>query len=178
MASASFRMHQKLSDGTYQAIHAETESGVVLRPNGDTVEKTLRQCVLAEDAGGNVPGFIVDADTLDGSTKEEIIASAQAGVDLSSYATKKELSSHTGNTSNPHGVTKAQVGLGNVDNTADAQKSVNYANSAGSANTASTATGMANSNPGTASLKNIYAGTADIGAGAGLATGTIYLVYE
>ena len=138
MASATYRMHQKLSDGTYQAIHAETESGVVLRPNGDTVEKTLRQCVLA----------------------------------------KEELSSHTGNTSNPHGVTKAQVGLGNVDNTADAQKSVNYANSAGSANTASTATGMANSNPGTASLKNIYAGTADIGAGAGLATGTIYLVYE
>ena len=134
MPSATYRMHQKLSDGSYQAIHAETEAGVVLRPNGETVEQTLRSCVL-----------------------------------------KEELSSHTGNTSNPHGVTKAQIGLGNVDNTADAQKSVNYANSAGTANTA---TGMANSNPGAASLKNIYAGTADIGAGAGLATGTIYLVYE
>ena len=32
--------------------------------------------------------------------------------------------------------TKAEVGLGNVDNTADANKSVNYANSAGSAGTA------------------------------------------
>ena len=88
MASATYRMHQKLSDGTYQAIHAETESGVVLRPNGDTVEKTLRQCVLAEDAGGNVPGFIVDADTLDGSTKEEIISAAQSGVDLSNVDAK------------------------------------------------------------------------------------------
>nr|DAO17345.1 MAG TPA: hypothetical protein [Caudoviricetes sp.] len=31
---------------------------------------------------------------------------------------------HIGNTNNPHGVTKAQVGLGNVDNTADSSKVV------------------------------------------------------
>ena len=31
---------------------------------------------------------------------------------------------HIGNKSNPHGVTKAQVGLGNVDNTADSSKVV------------------------------------------------------
>lgn len=37
------------------------------------------------------------------------------------------LTSHTGNTSNPHGVTKAQVGLGNVDNTADSAKPVSTA---------------------------------------------------
>ncbi len=40
------------------------------------------------------------------------------------------LSTHTGNTSNPHKVTKAQVGLGNVDNTADKDKSVKSATSA------------------------------------------------
>ncbi|MFZ4774631.1 MAG: hypothetical protein ACOYM3_04665 [Terrimicrobiaceae bacterium] len=33
-------------------------------------------------------------------------------------ATSAALTSHTGNTSNPHSVTKAQVGLGNVENTA------------------------------------------------------------
>lgn len=32
--------------------------------------------------------------------------------------------SHIGNESNPHGVTKSQVGLGNVDNTADSSKVV------------------------------------------------------
>lgn len=37
------------------------------------------------------------------------------------------LTSHTGNTSNPHGVTKAQVGLGNVDNTSDVSKPVSTA---------------------------------------------------
>ena len=39
-----------------------------------------------------------------------------------------------------HTHTKAEVGLGNVDNTADANKSVKYATSAGSATTATTAT--------------------------------------
>ena len=36
---------------------------------------------------------------------------------------------------NPHHVTKTDVGLGNVDNTADSAKSVKYATTAGSANT-------------------------------------------
>lgn len=57
-----------------------------------------------------------DATTLGGLTADDWQAKIDAKAD----------SSHT------H--TKAQVGLGNVDNTADANKSVNYANSAGSAN--------------------------------------------
>lgn len=57
-----------------------------------------------------------DATTLGGLTADDWQAKIDAKAD----------SSHT------H--TKAQVGLENVDNTADANKSVNYANSAGSAN--------------------------------------------
>jgi hypothetical protein len=38
-----------------------------------------------------------------------------------------ELSAHSGSTSNPHSVTKTQVGLGNVDNTSDANKPVSSA---------------------------------------------------
>lgn len=45
----------------------------------------------------------------------------------STYATKTELTTHTENTSNPHNVTKEQVGLGNVDNTSDANKPVSTA---------------------------------------------------
>ena len=37
------------------------------------------------------------------------------------------LTSHTGNTSNPHSVTKTQVGLGNVDNTTDLLKPISSA---------------------------------------------------
>ena len=49
-------------------------------------------------------------------------------------AVSNTINTHIANKSNPHGVTKAQVGLGNVDNTADSAKSVKYATSAGSAN--------------------------------------------
>lgn len=45
----------------------------------------------------------------------------------STYATKTELTAHTGNASNPHNVTAAQVGLGNVDNTSDADKPISTA---------------------------------------------------
>lgn len=37
------------------------------------------------------------------------------------------ISNHTGDNNNPHNVTKAQVGLGNVDNTSDANKPVSTA---------------------------------------------------
>lgn len=43
------------------------------------------------------------------------------------YATKDTLTSHTSDNSNPHKVTKGQVGLGNVDNTSDADKPISTA---------------------------------------------------
>lgn len=43
------------------------------------------------------------------------------------YASSSALTSHTGNVSNPHSVTKAQVGLSTVDNTADTAKPVSTA---------------------------------------------------
>jgi hypothetical protein len=42
--------------------------------------------------------------------------------DVDTRATSTALTTHTSNTSNPHSVTKSQVGLGNVDNTSDATK--------------------------------------------------------
>lgn len=47
--------------------------------------------------------------------------------DISGKANVTDLTSHTTNKSNPHGVTKAQVGLGNVDNTSDASKPISTA---------------------------------------------------
>ena len=45
----------------------------------------------------------------------------------STKATKTELQTHVNNTTNPHSVTKAQVGLWNVDNTSDANKPISSA---------------------------------------------------
>ena len=48
-------------------------------------------------------------------------------VNLSGYATTTSLNNHINNTKNPHSVTKAQVGLSNVDNTSDAAKPISTA---------------------------------------------------
>ena len=48
-------------------------------------------------------------------------------VDLSSKGVKDSLDEHIADKANPHNVTKAQVGLGNVDNTADVDKPVSNA---------------------------------------------------
>lgn len=46
---------------------------------------------------------------------------------------RAKLKGHAESTNNPHGVTAEQVGLGNVNNTADSEKHVQYAGEAGSA---------------------------------------------
>ena len=56
--------------------------------------------------------------------------SAQTDNLLSSKADSSVLEAHKGDTSNPHQVTKSQVGLGNVDNTADADKPISTAQKA------------------------------------------------
>lgn len=60
-----------------------------------------------------------------GSQAISTVTGLQTAIDAKADASA--LTSHTGNTSNPHGVTKAQVGLGNVDNTADTAKPVSTA---------------------------------------------------
>lgn len=54
-----------------------------------------------------------------------VSAATQTALNLKADATA--LTSHAGNTSNPHSVTKAQVGLSNVDNTSDANKPLSTA---------------------------------------------------
>lgn len=48
-------------------------------------------------------------------------------VDTQLKARDTSITTHTSNTSNPHSVTKAQVGLGNADNTSDANKPISTA---------------------------------------------------
>ena len=59
-----------------------------------------------------------------GSSYVEISESLAIGTTEGTAFSGKTGNDHVNNTNNPHSVTKAQVGLGNVDNTADADKSV------------------------------------------------------
>lgn len=51
----------------------------------------------------------------------------QAAIDAATSGAASGLATHVANTSNPHAVTKTQVGLSNVDNTSDADKPVSTA---------------------------------------------------
>lgn len=57
------------------------------------------------------------------------LSAADVGADAAGAASgvQTNLTSHTNNKSNPHGVTAAQVGLGNVDNTSDLSKPISTA---------------------------------------------------
>ena len=58
-------------------------------------------------------------------TKENL--ASKSYVDTSSKGVQDKLDNHIANKNNPHKVTKEQVGLGNVDNTADIDKPVSNA---------------------------------------------------
>lgn len=159
------------------------------------------------------------ADVFEGNRKYQINTDAQGKseiLDVTEYAQEGDIfgpedinaitqavEGHLADMENPHGVTAEQVGLGNVDNTADADKTVAVAGKVGTNTvggtatpvymnagtpTACTAYGSATVNKanyagvttvGTASLKNIYAGTGSMTAGStSLTTGNIYLQYE
>jgi hypothetical protein len=81
-------------------------------------------------AGTTVKLAIEELDTEKASTGS-VTAAVAAHVALADphtqYATDVALTAHTGDTANPHSVTKAQVGLGNADNTSDANKPVSTA---------------------------------------------------
>lgn len=75
----------------------------------------------------NVPAnWVADnANEVKTEVNANITATQQAQSDADAAASA--ISTHAANTSNPHGVTKTQVGLGNVDNTSDAGKPVSTA---------------------------------------------------
>ena len=66
---------------------------------------------------------------IEGLISDEAATRAQADTTVNA-----KVDSHIGNKSNPHGVTKAQVGLGNVNNTSDADKPVSTAQATAIAN--------------------------------------------
>lgn len=76
-------------------------------------------------------------DGLMSSEDKELLQSLQKRIDINNTDVdnliglqeelKGDIESHKGNTSNPHKITKAQVGLGNVDNTSDLNKPISTA---------------------------------------------------
>lgn len=90
----------------------------------DTFEAAGLADILAwkNDVTAQISGLSASVATAESNATADI-AAWKAG----HLAELAALISHVGNTSNPHAVTKAQVGLGNVNNTADIDKPISTA---------------------------------------------------
>jgi len=119
---ASGSVNPVTSGGIYNALAIKQ----ALITGGATTITSLNLIVsraLVSDGNGKVAVSAVTSTELgylDGVT-------SAIQTQLNSKASDTNLTAHTGNTSNPHGVTKAQVGLGNVDNTSDTAKPISTA---------------------------------------------------
>ncbi len=109
-----------------EIVIVDTSNGEVRGKIGDGV-KTYTQLPFSDEIVRNLINSNKQA--IDNHTK-----------DTNVHVTTSEKDSWNSKAAGTHTHTKSQVGLSNVDNTADSQKSVKYATSAGSASTATTAT--------------------------------------
>ena len=109
----------------------QSAGGILLKVNGvDNVVQTELDLVEGSNITivDNGDGSVTISATGGGLTCNDL-AACQTIIDLDTAidAVALSLSSHISNTSNPHSVTKTQVGLGNVDNTSDINKPVSTA---------------------------------------------------
>ena len=126
---------------------AETLTGDELLPvvqDGNTVQATVEQVVALVGntvTWGNIEGTLSNQTDLQTALDNKYSTSNPAGYIIASALTGYAPLNSPTFTGTVGGITKSMVGLGNVDNTADANKSVNYANTAGSASNSDTVDG-------------------------------------
>ena len=124
---------------------------------------------LCYEENGELPPYDdgSDADTLGGHPAEDFVLDSE----LTEALAGKADSVHTHSTDQVTGLDTALAGKANSSHTHSASQ-VTAGTFAG--NVVAKSGGAV----GTKMVRNIYAGTTDIGAGASLTTGDIYLVYE
>lgn len=111
------------TSATGQVISGTTLSDVDLpstSQNANIVHKSGDETIAGTKTFSTSP-VVPSKSTAAGNNATVVATEAQV------YAVQSNLTAHTGNVSNPHSVTKAQVGLGNVDNTSDVDKPVSTA---------------------------------------------------
>lgn len=118
---------QSLENGGNIELDFTVAEFVTKLPDVATASKSKIYLVASSESGTQNTYAEYIKITVDGTDKFEKLGEYKAEMDLTPYAKAADLTAHTGNKNNPHGVTKTQVGLGNVDNTSDSTK----ANTAG-----------------------------------------------
>lgn len=107
-------------------IHITADERVAWNAKADTTYVDNKVASLVNSA----PEALNTLDELSAALGDDANFATTVTNSIASKANQTALDSHTSNKSNPHNVTKAQVGLGNVDNTSDANKPVSTAQQA------------------------------------------------
>lgn len=129
-ANAETELEQAISRESSRAQEAEKANADSLAAHSSNHSNP--HAVTKEQVGlGNVPNVTTN-DQTPSYTEASTLSALTNGEKLSIAFGKiakaiSSLISHLANTSNPHKVTKSQVGLGNVDNTSDSNKPVSTA---------------------------------------------------
>ena len=111
------------SQGNVQSVN--TKTGAVVLTTTDINEGTNEYHTSARVRAVILTGLSTATNAIISAT--DSVLSAFGKLQAQITANLSTLTSHTSNTSNPHSVTKAQVGLSNVDNTSDANKPISTA---------------------------------------------------
>ena len=111
------------SQGNVQSVN--TKTGAVVLTTTDISEGTNEYHTSARVRAVILTGLSLVTNAVISATDSVLIAFGKLQAQIT--ANLSTLTSHTSNTSNPHATTKAQVGLGNADNTSDANKPISNA---------------------------------------------------
>ena len=118
---------EKLSESINNEVDRATsaENTLTTDLNGEISRAKSAEQTLTTDLNSEISRAKSAEETNANSISEEITRATNAENTLTT-----NLSSHISDKSNPHGVTKAQIGLGDVDNTSDANKPISTATQA------------------------------------------------
>lgn len=116
------RIPDKLITDTVNVNQSTTEAVLNFTTYGQEAQQVGRNTLTITSATISQAGLMSSSD----KTKLDGLKD-QAGITSDINAVQTNLETHINNKSNPHEVTKDQVGLGNVDNTSDANKPISTA---------------------------------------------------
>lgn len=102
MATLKQRLHRKNASGTYDTVHFESSSDLILRPSGRTVEQDLADYLPEVQANDNVPE----------SLQKLVIGTTRGFIRGKQLATSDDLSGKA-NTSHTH--TASQITAGTLN---------------------------------------------------------------
>ena len=124
IAAAKTELTTVINKEVYDRKAADTQVRTDLEAAVELVAEELRgaDTTLQNNITKEVNDRKGEITRIEGLISDEAATRAQADTTVNA-----KVDSHIGNKSNPHGVTKAQVGLGNVNNTSDADKPVSTA---------------------------------------------------